>query len=196
VLFAAAQFADTLWPILVALGIERVTIDPGNTAFTPLDFISYPYSHSLAMLTVWGLLFAVVYRAIANGDGRTTFVIAALVVSHWVLDWITHRPDMPIYPGGPKTGLGLWNSVPATLVVELAIFTVGVAIYTQSTRPRDRIGRWSHAALVALLLIFYLLNVMGGPPPSVTAIWIAGLAGAALLFAWSWWSDAHRVPSR
>src|SRR3954470_24943876 len=95
VLFAAAQFADLLWPFLVALGIEQVRIDPGNTAFTPLAFVSYPYSHSLLFLCVWGALFgaicAVMIRSALSGA-----VVAALVVSHWVLDWITHRPDMPI----------------------------------------------------------------------------------------------------
>jgi hypothetical protein len=200
VLFAAAQLADTMWPVLVAFGIERVSIDPGNTVFTPLDFVSYPYSHSLAALIVWGLLFGILCAVVSPGlktgptyrSGSTIAVIAALVVSHWVLDWITHRPDMPIYPGGPKVGLGLWNSVPATLAMELVMFAIGVAIYTRSTRPRDGIGRWSHVALVAALLAFYALNIIGGPPPSVTAIWCAGLAGAVLIFAWSSWSDKHR----
>src|SRR5215471_18702837 len=103
-LFAAAQFADLLWPLLVAVGIEQVRIEPGNTAFTPLDFVSYPYSHSLALLAVWGVVFTLVF-------GRNFAILAGLVVSHWVLDWITHRPDMPLYPGSAKYGLGLWNSI-------------------------------------------------------------------------------------
>src|SRR5215469_8302001 len=93
VLFAAAQLADLLWPMLIAIGIEQVRIEPGNTAFTPLDFVNYPYSHSLAFLVVWAILFAVVVRS-------APLLVALLVVSHWLLDWITHRPDMPLYPGG------------------------------------------------------------------------------------------------
>jgi len=117
VLIGAAQTADILWPFFVALGLEQVRIDPGNTAFTPLDFASYPYSHSLVMLVVWGVVFAAIYRALARRNGRTFVVLAALVVSHWVLDWITHRADMPLYPGGTTYGLGLWNNVAATMVV-------------------------------------------------------------------------------
>src|SRR4051794_13490518 len=96
-LFVAAQFADLLWPALVLAGFEQVRIDPGNTAFTPLAFVSYPLSHSLLTLVVWGLLLGSIYRGIAGGR-RSVVVLGVLVVSHWVLDWLTHRPDMPLYP--------------------------------------------------------------------------------------------------
>ena len=193
-LFAAAQLADLLWPVLLALGVEQVRIDPGNTAFTPLDFVSYPYSHSLALLTVWALVFGALTAAyVAAGFRRTFIVIAALVLSHWVLDWITHRPDMPLYPGGRRVGLGLWDSVPATLAVELMMFAAGVWIYARSTRARDATGRWSFAAFVVFLLIAYAGNVFGGPPPSVTAIWTVSAAGGALLVIWSAWFDRHRI---
>ena len=137
VLFAAAQLADLLWPVLLAVGLEQVRIDPGNTAFTPLDFVSYPYSHSLLLLVVWGITFGWLYRLV-TGDGRAFLVIAALVVSHWVLDFVTHRPDMPLYPGGPKLGLGLWNSVPGTMAVELTMYAAGLWVYFRATRARDR----------------------------------------------------------
>jgi membrane-bound metal-dependent hydrolase YbcI (DUF457 family) len=197
VLFTAAQLADLLWPVLVAVGIEQVRIDPGNTAFTPLDFVSYPYSHSLLLLVVWGLLIAAVYRAVSGHNGRAAATLFLLVVSHWVLDWVTHRPDMPLYPGGPKLGLGLWNSPGATVAVEVLMFAAGVVVYARATRPRDRAGRWSFAALVIALLAVYAANVLSGPPPSVSAVWQAGIPGAALLLVWSWWADRHRrvVPS-
>jgi len=120
------------------------------------------------------------------------FVLVALVLSHWLLDWVTHRPDMPTYPGGPKVGLGLWNSVVGTLFVELAMFATGVWIYTRVTRPRDAIGRWSLLGMVLFLITAYVLNIISGAPPSVAAIWIAGLIGSALLLTWSWWTDRHR----
>src|SRR3954470_19507837 len=91
VLFSAAQLADILWPVLIALGVEQVRIVPGFTAFTPLDFVSYPYSHSLVFLIAWGVALGVVYRAI-TGNGRAVPVLAALVVSHWLLDFLTHSP--------------------------------------------------------------------------------------------------------
>ena len=209
VLLTASQLADVLWPLFLALGLEQVRIDPGNTAFTPLDFVSYPYSHSLVTLIVWGLAFAAIYRAATgrNGPpplrfgearrslgegGRVFLVLAALVVSHWVLDWITHRPDMPIYPGGAKYGLGLWNSVPMTMAVEGVMFAAGVWIYLQCTRPRDRIGRWGLVSLLALLVVVYVASATSGPPPSVNAIIVGASIGAAIMTVWSWWADAHR----
>jgi hypothetical protein len=193
VLFAAAQLADLLWPVFVAAGIEQVRIDPGNTAFTPLDFVSYPWSHSLVMLAIWGVVYGIAYRA-ASGRRKSRIVmfLALLVVSHWVLDWVTHRPDLPLYPGGPKLGLSLWNSVPATLIVELGLYAAGVWIYLSATRARDRAGRWSFAVLVLALLALYLLNIASGPPPSITAVVVAGVGGGALLLTWSWWTDRHR----
>src|SRR5688572_772789 len=103
VLFAAALFADLVWPVLVALGIEHVRIVPGITAATPLEFISYPYSHSLVALVLWGGLLGWLCRyafAEASADGSRVFlVVLALVVSHWLLDFVTHIPDLPLYPG-------------------------------------------------------------------------------------------------
>jgi hypothetical protein len=195
VLFGAAQLADLLWPFLVAAGIEQVRIDPGNTAFTPLDFVSYPYSHSLVTLTAWGLAFGYVFMTMRRTGVNVMILLAALVVSHWVLDFVTHRPDMPLYPGGPKVGLGLWNSTPATVAVEMGMYAVSLLIYARATRARDRVGRWGFIGLAAFLVVIYAGNIVGPPPPSVTAIWAAGIIGGALLIALSWWVDAHRSPA-
>ena len=194
VLFIAAQWADLLWPLLLATGFEQVRIDPGNTAFTPLDFISYPYSHSLLMLLLWGAVLGFVYRRTTGQNGSTFAILALLVVSHWVLDFVTHRPDMPLYPGGPKIGLGLWNSVPATVVVEVAMYAVGVWIYMRSTRPRDGVGRWAMAALALFLFPAYFANLAGGPPPSVQVIWVGAIIATTILLIWTWWADHHRSP--
>lgn len=191
VLLLAAQWADTLWPAFLALGIEQVRIDPGNTAFTPLDFVSYPWSHSLVMLVGWGVLVGAVYRGIAGGR-RTVWVLGSLVVSHWVLDYVTHRPDMPLYPGGPTFGLGLWNHVGLTVAIETAMYVAGLWIYVRATRPRDGVGRWAFVALAAMLMLAYVGNILGGPPPSVQAIWLVGLVGAAMLTLLAWWADRHR----
>src|SRR5215467_11373460 len=163
-LFVACQLADILWPVFVAAGLESVRIAPGITAFTPLDFVSYPYSHSLAALTLWGALLGSACW-LYGVSGRGSLLVAGLVVSHWLLDFISHRPDMPVYPGSALLGLGLWNSVPATLLVELLLFGAGVWLYASSTRSRDSIGRWS----------------------------FAGIVGALVLLVWSWWADRHRV---
>lgn len=193
-LFLAALFADVLWPILVLSGIEQVRIDPGNTVVTPLDFVSYPWSHSLVMLVLWGVLLGGAYRGIAGG--RWSFVVlAALVVSHWVLDWVTHRPDMPLYPDGPRYGLTLWNSAGGTVLVESLLFVAGLYVYFGATRPRDRAGRWSVQALAATLAVLYGVNLFSGAPPSVTALGIVALAGGVLFTAWAWWADRGREPA-
>jgi hypothetical protein len=190
VLFAAAQFADLLWPLLVAIGVERVRIDPGNTAFTPLDFVSYPWSHSLILLVLWGMAFGGFAR-LSGMNLRASALLGALVVSHWVLDFLTHRPDLPLYPGGEKFGLGLWAFVPATLAVELALYAAGLWMYARATRARDRVGRWGLWALAGLLVLIYLAAA-SSPPPSVAAVWVAGIAGGVLILAWAGWVDAHR----
>lgn len=193
-LFAAAVLADVLWPIFLALGIEQVVIDPGNTAMTPLDFVSYPWSHSFLMLMIWGAVFGGVYFA-RTRDSRGAIILAALVESHWILDWITHRPDMPLYPGGPKFGLGMWNSPALAISVELAMFAIGVWIYARATRAHDAKGRWGFWALVLLLLAAYVADAITRvPPPSVKAIWIAALAGTAVTLLLVWWVDRHREP--
>ena len=193
-LFLAAQLADLLWPNFVLLGIERVEVAPGITAVTPLDFVSYPYSHSLLSLTLWGGLAALLYRAFNRSwlEGAT---VGTVVLSHWVLDALSHRPDMPLAFGPTRVGLGLWNSVPATIVVEGALFLFGVAIYARVTRPRDRIGSAGLWSLVGLLLVIYAANFLGPPPPSAPAVaWTA--QAIWLLVLWAFWVDRHREPSR
>jgi membrane-bound metal-dependent hydrolase YbcI (DUF457 family) len=192
-LMVAAQLVDLVWPALVLLGVERVRIDPGNTAFTPLDFESYPWTHSLLMVLAWSAAFGLVYRA-RTGYVRGAWVGAALVLSHWVLDWITHRPDLPLAPGvGARTGLGLWQSVPATVIVEGALFAAGVGIYLASTRARNRAGSIGLWAFVATLVLLYAANMIQ-VPPSATAVGVGGLA-AWLFVPWIAWFDRNREPS-
>ncbi len=190
-LLLASQWADTIWPLFLAAGIEQVRIDPGNTAVTPLDFVSYPYSHSLVALVGWGIVVGVAYRSIAGGR-RTFWVLSGLVVSHWVLDYVTHRPDMPLYPGGTKFGLGLWNSPPATVFVETLMYAAGLWIYLTTTRARDASGRWGIISLAVFLMLIYIANLASGPPPSVMALWVIAIIGASALTLWAWWADRHR----
>ena len=192
VLFLACQLADLIWPTLLLLGLEIVEIDPGNTAFTPLNFVSYSYSHSLVGLAVWSTLTGGVY-AIAGRRGLTTAAAVALVgISHWLLDLITHRPDLPLTFSGPtRVGWGLWNSVPATIAVEVPMFVAGAMIYSRSTRANDRLGSIGFWALTAFLLLVYAANSLSPAPPGPTAVAIAAQS-MWLLVAWGFWVDRHR----
>ncbi len=192
VLLMAPQFLDLLWPIFVLAGIEHVEVAPGNTAFTPIAFTHYPWSHSLALAFVWAAAFAAFVRA-RGAAWRTVGIVAALVVSHWVLDFASHGPDMPLWPGGgPRLGLGLWRSVPATLVVETSMYATGVMVYARVTQTKDRVGTWAFVGLVAFLFVAYVGNVLGPPPPSSTAIALSGLA-LWLIPLWGFWIERHRV---
>lgn len=192
VLFAAAQLADLLWPVFLALGLEQVRIDPGNTVVTPLDFVSYPYTHSLVLLIVWGVVMGWI---VARRERGALPIVAALVVSHWFLDFVTHRPDMPIYPGSARYGLELWKSVGATVAVEVPMFLAGVWIYMKTTQPKDGMGRWGFLLLITTLLLVYIGDMMtDGAPPSVPALTVVALIGGILFTAWSGLADRHRAP--
>ena len=188
----SAQFLDLLWPILVLLGAEHVRIDPGNTAVTPLDFYDYPISHSLVTSIVWSLLVGSIYFAIRR-DRSTAVILGGVVFSHWLLDFLTHRPDLPIVPGGSTlVGLGLWNSVVWTVIVESLMFIAGVALYAKTTVSRGKTGGFGLWLFVAFLISIYLGNVFGPPPPSENVIAISGL-GIWLLVMWAYWIDRNRM---
>ncbi len=191
-LVLAAQFVDLLWPIFLLRGIERVIIAPGETAVTPLDFISYPLSHSLLADFGWACLFAGIYKVVKSNSGGA-ICLWFVVMSHWLLDALTHRPDLPLYPGSSTfVGLGLWNSRAWTIIVESAIFLGGARIYARTTRSRDPFGSLAFRSFLALLFLVYLINIFGPPPPSERAIAIAALGVWVFVF-WAHFIDRHRV---
>ncbi len=190
-LFLGAQFIDLLWPTLLLLGVERVRIEPGITTVTPLNFEHYPVSHSLLAVLGWAVLLGAVYFWRRNSV-RGAVVVGLAVLSHWLLDLLVHRPDLPLYPGATQFfGLGLWSSVGTTLAVELPIFAVGVWLYLRATEATGPTGRWALWGLVASLGVIYLGNLFGEPPPSAAAIAWIGQA-QWLLVAWGYWVDRHR----
>lgn len=190
VLMAAAMLLDLIWPILTLAGIEHFRIDPGNTAFTPLDFYDYPITHSLVMALVWSLIAGVAY-AIAKKSARDASIVGLAVLSHWILDFVTHRPDLPLWPNGPKVGLGLWSSVAGTVIVESVLFAIAVAIYVRATKPVDRIGSMGLWSFLVFIVAIYIANLFSPPPPDWRAVSYAALA-AWLFVPWAWWFDRHR----
>jgi membrane-bound metal-dependent hydrolase YbcI (DUF457 family) len=189
-LVVAVQLLDLLWPTFLMLGIERVRIDPGNTAVTPLAFEYYPWTHSLAMAVVWAAVAATAY-VVYRRQARSGWIIGAAVLSHWVLDFVTHRPDLPLWPTGRVVGLGLWNSVSGTVAAEGVLYMVGLWLYATHTEPADRVGRYALAAFAVGLPLIYAGNLLGPPPPSVETIAVVG-QGQWLLVLWAVWVDRHR----
>lgn len=192
-LVIAAIWLDLVWPVLLLHGVEEVKITPGITAVSPFDFVYYPYSHSLFFAMMWGLLYGRIVWAVTK-DGATSFTGGFVVVSHWLLDWIVHRPDLPLFPGADeKAGLGLWNSWPATLTVELLIFGSGLAIYLYVTRAKDWIGQLAVPVLAIVLLAIYAVSLKTTPPNDTIMIAL-GTLSMVLLAVWAGWGDLHRVP--
>jgi hypothetical protein len=191
-LFAASQLADLLWPIFLLLGLEHVRIDVGNTAVTPLDFYDYPITHSLIGITGWSILFGGLYyfrRHLKN----ESFILAGVVFSHWILDFLTHRPDLPLISDtSVKFGLGLWNSFIGTLVVECGIFAAGAYLYISSTKPKNKTGTLALIGLLVFLAGTHLANLFMPPPSEVHMIAIAGNA-MWLFVLWAWWIDRNRI---
>ena len=192
-LIAAAILLDLIWPMLLLAGVEVVAIRPGATKVIPLVFISYPWSHSLAMSIAWAILFGTGYLMLRRYFTGAV-IVALLVVSHWLLDFIVHVPDLPLIPfpgNSPRFGLGLWNSLPATLIAELGLFALGLWIYARATTARDLAGHWGLVGMIAVLLLIFAGATFGPPPPNTAAIAYSDLA-QWLFIALAAWIDKHR----
>ncbi len=190
-LFLATSVPDLLWPPLILAGVEHVRIQKGFTAVNFLDMWDYPWSHSLATNLLWGVLLGLGYWAMKR-DHRGAIVLGFGVLSHWLLDYISHVPDLPLYPNGPKVGLGLWNSIPATIAVESSLFMLGVLLYLRTTVPTGKVGRIGLAGLVALLALLYAGSVNGTAPPNTTVLAYTGFANWLWVF-WAAWVDRNRA---
>jgi hypothetical protein len=190
-LFLAAQFIDLLWPTLLLLGLERAKIDPSATRVTPLDFVHYPISHSFLSVIGWAILIGLIYFSISR-HRRGALVVGCLVISHWLLDAIVHRLDLPLYPGSATlVGFGLWNSLPVTLAIEFSIFGLGIWLYLRSSTALDKTGKWALWTLIIFMALIYMGNTFGPAPPDIRTVAWAGHA-QWLLVAWAYWVDKHR----
>lgn len=188
VMFIAVQFMDLIWPIFVLTGIETFKIEEGITKLTPIDFTYYPYSHSLLMSIIWSILFGIIYFIITNNK-KSSILLAGLVFSHWILDFITHRPDLQITPFSEyRVGLGLWNYPVLEIILEVGLFFLGVYLYYNTVRPKRKIAFW---LLIGFFLVIHIMNLLGSSPPSIEAVaWVANLMW--LFVIWAWWIEKKR----
>ncbi|MFT6868245.1 MAG: membrane-bound metal-dependent hydrolase YbcI (DUF457 family) [Cyclobacteriaceae bacterium] len=191
-MFIAVQFLDIIWPIFVLLGIETVRIEEGITKLTPLDFTYYPYSHSLLMAIVWGLVLGLIYFLVTR-NRQNSLIVGVLVLSHWVLDLLVHRPDLPLSPFSEyKVGFGMWNYPIIEIIIETGMFCVGIYFYYTTKPPKKKIAFWS---LIGLLFIVQMMNFFGPLPPNVDSIaWGANMIWIFVIWAW-WLERENKKPS-
>ena len=192
-LFMATIFLDLLWPVFLLLGWERVKINDGETAMTPLNFEHYPISHSLLMAVIWGLALGVVYFLFKK-DKRGALVSGLVVVSHWLLDLLVHQPDLPLLPTYPlRLGFGLWNFQAIELLIEGGIFFMGILIYLRSTTSKSKTGTIAFWSLIIFLMLIFAGNIFGPAPTDVqTLAWTA--MSQWVLVLWGYWIDWKRKP--
>jgi membrane-bound metal-dependent hydrolase YbcI (DUF457 family) len=187
----AAQFLDLIWPVLTLAGLEKFSIEPGITKLTPLNFEHYPYSHSLIASTLLGIIFGVIYFMIRK-DRTNAIVYGVLVISHWVLDFITHRPDLPItFTSENKFGMGLWNYPAVSIIIESLIFIAGIYLYFNKSVAENKKGKWLPLTIVILLALFFVMNIIGPPPPSTSAVSYSALL-LWLFVGLGYWADLNR----
>lgn len=192
-LFLACQFLDLLWPTLLLLNVEHVSINANASSPVPLTFTDYPYSHSLSMAIVWSLLFGIIYWLIKRNK-QYAVILGLCVLSHWLLDFIVHLPDLPLYPSASsaKVGLQLWTSRVASIALESFIFILGLILYLRATKPKNKTGAIVFWILISLLILAHIANLFSPPPTSVTAVaWGAQLMWIFVILGF--WADKNRT---
>jgi hypothetical protein len=195
-LVAAVLFLDILWPLFVLGGQENFVILQDGSGFKRLAFTWYPFSHSLVMSLVWAALAAGLVLVLRRGR-ETAVLIGALVFSHWVLDWVTHAPDLPLTLGLAPTrvGLDLWSSTLWTFVIEGAMYAAGIWIYVTATKAKDRTGSFALWGFLATFTFVWATVPFSPPPVNEAMIAWTGAIGMPLFVAWAWWADRHRSPA-
>jgi len=181
-LFIAVQFVDVLWAVFILMGIERVRITPGITASNPLDLYYMPYTHSLVAVVLWSGLGFVWYRMIYKSTNFAAFLVAVAIFSHWVLDLIVHRPDLPLYDDKYKIGFGLWNFPVLAFALESILLFGGIFLYLRSSRAVSLAGKFGVPVFGIVLLIVQAIVFFGAPPTSSSSAALTALF-SYLLFA-------------
>lgn len=197
-LFFATQYADILFFLLILTGIETMSIVPGITASNPLDFTYYPYSHSLTASLLWAGLFFVVFKITPSKSGsrnnRIALVVAAIVLSHFFLDLIVHRPDLPLLGDNSyKLGLGLWNYIIISSLIEILIFVAGLWLYLKSTKGISFGGKYGMIIFAVFSVIMQMASLFMPPPPDIKGFAIFGLVYQLLMIGVVSWLDKKRI---
>lgn len=191
----AVQLLDVAWAILVLIGIEKVRIVPGITASNPLDLYYMPYTHSLTGALIWSVVAIFLSRAVRGvGNWFAAILVGAAVFSHWILDWLVHRPDLPIYDDMMKVGLGLWNYPIIALGLETLFLFGGMFMYMRRTKAISSVGRFGPPAFGIVMLSIQAYVFFGPPPASDKAAAVTALASYLVFAGIAEWLDKQRLP--
>jgi hypothetical protein len=180
-----------VWSVFLLIGWEQAKIHVGDTRVVPIEFIHYPWSHSLALTVGWGIIFSGATYLVTRAR-RESIVMGLVVISHWFLDFVSHRNDMALFPGSTRWGMGLYNSVMGTIVVESALFFFGLWIYSRATKAVGKQGLISLWSFVAFVFVLYVASILGPPAPSMKAVALGNLLFLPSLF-WAAWIERTRL---
>ena len=195
VLFVAAQLVDVAWGLLVLAGIEKMRIVPGITAASPLDLYYMPYTHSLVAALLWSVGAAVVCRWAFRWKGwGAAWWVGTAVLSHWILDLVVHRPDLPLYGNTAKVGLGLWDYLGTSLVVEALVLAGGLWLYMSRTTGLTRVGRIGPVVFAVAMFAMQVGMLFAPYPPAPAAVAMSALVAYVAFAAVAGWIDRQRVP--
>ena len=188
----ASQLVDWGWSGLVMAGVERLRLDPSLPgSHLVLEYM--PWTHSLPGALVWAVGGALAARALLRVPWAAAVMLGAVVFSHWILDLVVHRPDLLLYPGGPKVGLALWNFPMPELILELGMLAVSAVLWTGQRKAEGR-HAWPAALFVALLAGLQMINALlpgdGAPADMARTALIAYVAVAVV----AWWTDRQPAP--
>jgi hypothetical protein len=184
-LFIAVQFLDVLWAPAILLGFEHARVIPGLLPASSLDLYDMPWTHGLVAALAWSWF---AFRFSKNA------VLGACIFSHWVLDFVTHRPDLPLFRGGTLVGLGLWRYREATFLVETALLLGGLLIYLKSTKAKTAAGEYAMKIFAGLMILIEGYNLYGPPPHSIQQVAISAEVAYLVLAAIAWRLDLLREP--
>ena len=199
-LLFACLLSDLLWCVFMIAGIEHVRVKPGITivpgmrAIDVLEASEISYSHSLLMTGIWGALLALLHFS-RRRNLAAALMLFAVVVSHWILDFISHPPDMQLMPGEREQhfGLGLWNSIPATLFIEGAFWIAAILLYIRSARgPRNRTASLAFWIGCVIVTAAWIGNIAGPPPADLSTIGFTSLSFFSLTVGWAFWINRLR----
>lgn len=192
--FIAVQLVDVACAGFILTGVEHARVTPGYLAMSDLELYDMPYTHSLVAALLWSAAGAIVYRLFDRKNGWPgALIIGALVFSHWLTDLLVHAPDLALYPGGPKVGLGWWDIPPLALGSELGLFALGFWFYLAATAPKNLAGRIAPWLTAGLMLVVLAIEKLGPPQPDINAAAISALAAYAIFAALGFWLDAVRA---